>query len=234
MHDNYTKIFRKIGIDIIQLGDLEVCCGSPILNAGHKEEAIELAEKNLKIFKEHGVIKIITACPACYHMFNETYPKLIKNWDIEIEHATQTIAKAIKEKKLKPKKSNLIITYHDPCHLGRYSNIYDEPREIINSVGELKEMKLTKNYSFCCGGGSGVRTNYPELAKSVAKERIQMANETKADCLTTACPMCYFHLKENSKTMKVKELSEFFNENFNGKNFEDKNKDYIKKNGGKK
>jgi heterodisulfide reductase subunit D len=208
LEENYKKIFNKIGLDFIMLKDLEVCCGSPIINSGHKKEAIELAEKNFKVFNDHGVKKIITACPACFHMFSKTYPSILKEWNIECEHATQIIATAIKNKKLNPKKLNTSITYHDPCHLGRYSNVYSEPREIIYSVGNLKEMTLNKNYSFCCGGGSGVKTNYPELAESVAKERVKMAEETKADCLTTSCPMCYFHLKESSNKIIVKELSE--------------------------
>jgi heterodisulfide reductase subunit D len=209
--EKYKKIFLKIGIDFIQLKDLEVCCGSPILNSGHKKEAIELMEKNFEVFKNHGVKKIITACPACYHMFEQTYPKYVKEWDIKVEHASQTIAKAIKEKKLNPKKLNMNITFHDPCHLGRYSNVYEEPRDVIKSVGEIKEMKLKKEYAFCCGGGSGVKSNYPQLANAIAKERIDMALETKADCLVTCCPMCYFNLKENTKKIKVKELSEIIN-----------------------
>jgi Fe-S oxidoreductase len=69
-------------------------------------------------------------------------------------------------------------------------------------------MKLSKKSSFCCGGGSGVKSNYPELSNAIAKERIGMAKETGAECLVTTCPLCFMHLKENSGDMKVKELSE--------------------------
>lgn len=214
LETNYKKVFDKIGLDVIMLSDIEVCCGSPILNAGHGDEAKELMQKNQKIFKEHGVKKIITACPACYHMFDKTYPQFLENWDIKCEHASQTIAKAIKEKKLVPKKLGVDVTFHDPCHLGRFSGVYDAPRDVIGSFGNLKEMKLTKQYAFCCGGGSGVKSNYPELANSVAKQRLRMAKETKAKYLTTCCPMCYFNFKENSNDIKVKELSEFLVDDF--------------------
>jgi len=212
LEENYKKILNKIGIDFIMLKDFEVCCGNPVLNAGHEKEAKELAEKNFKLFKERGVKKIITNCPACFHMFKTNYPKLIPNWDIKVEHITQTISDAIKKGKINPKKLNTNITYHDPCHLGRYEGIYDEPREIIKKSGNLKEMKLSKNYSFCCGGGSGVKSNYPELANSIAKERVKMAKETKAKLLCTSCPMCYLHLKENSNELEVKEISQLFEE----------------------
>ncbi len=208
--ENYKRILDKIGIDFIVLRDLEVCCGNPVLNAGHEKEARELAKKNFKLFKERGVKKIITSCPACFHMFNKNYPQLIKKWDIKVEHITQTIARAIKKGKINTKKLNTEITYHDPCHLGRYEGIYEEPREIIKKAGNLKEMKLARNYSFCCGGGSGVKSNQPNLADSIAKERVNMAKETNAKVLCTSCPMCYLHLKENSGGLEVKEISQLF------------------------
>lgn len=210
LEENYKKILNKIGVDFILLKDLEVCCGNPVLNAGHEKEARELAEKNFKLFKERGVKKIITSCPACFSMFNEKYPKLVEGWDIKVEHATQTIAEAIKKQKITPKNIGVDLTYHDPCHLGRYSGVYEEPREILKKSGNLKEMKLTKNYAFCCGGGSGVKSNYSELANSIAEERIGMAKETKAKVLCTSCPMCYFNLKENSKDLDVMEISQLF------------------------
>ena len=219
LNENYKKILSKIGIDYIVLSDIEMCCGNPMLNAGHKEEAKELANKNFKVLKERGVSRIITPCPACYNMFNKIYPTLVEKWDIKVEHVSQVISRAIKEKKISTKKLGVDITYHDPCHLGRYAEVYEEPREIIREAGNLKEMKFSKNYSFCCGGGSGVKTNQPELSSSIAKQRVEMAKDTNAKILCTTCPMCYLHLKENSKDLKVIELSQLFDlENKDGTN----------------
>jgi Fe-S oxidoreductase len=208
--ENYRKIFRKIGIDFIELKDLEVCCGSPVLNAGHFKEFEDLAKKNFSVFKEHSIKKIITGCPACFKTFKIEYQKVIKNFDIEIEHAIQTIWRAIEKGKLKLKKVNATkATYHDPCHLGRYSGIYEEPRKIIEALGyDLIEMKFAREKSFCCGGGGGVKSNYPLLAEEMAKERVKQAEETNAEILITACPLCYFCLKEASKKMKVIEISD--------------------------
>jgi heterodisulfide reductase subunit D len=218
LETNYKDILNKIGIDFIMLKDDELCCGNPVLNTGHKKEATELAKKNFKLFKERGIKKIITNCPSCYHIFHNNYPKIIPEWNIKVEHITETIAQAVKQNKINPKKLGIDITYHDPCHLGRYSQIYEEPREIIKKSGNLKEMKFAKNYSFCCGGGSGVKTNQPELANSIANERVKMAKETKAKMICTSCPMCYLHLKENSKDLEVKELSELFKKTENETN----------------
>ncbi|MEM5832240.1 MAG: (Fe-S)-binding protein [Candidatus Aenigmatarchaeota archaeon] len=209
--ENYRKILRNIGIDFIELKDLEVCCGSPALNAGYKKDAKNLAEKNFKTFKEHSIRKIITSCPACYKVFSQDYPRLLKEWDIDVEHTIQTIARALKEGKLKLKKKfNGLITYHDPCHLGRYSKIYKEPREILKFLGfKISEMEFSMENSFCCGGGGGVVGNYPELANEIAKERIKQAKKTKAKILITACPLCYVHLKKFATGIEVKEISEF-------------------------
>lgn len=206
--EKYRKILHSIGIDFIELKELEVCCGSPVLNAGHLEEAKGLAEKNFKVFGEHSVKKIITSCSACFKTFSQEYPKLVKGWDIEVEHITQTIAKAIKQGKLKLKKAEGKVTYHDPCHLGRYGKIYEEPREIIKAAGlELMEMDLSKEQSFCCGGGGGVRANYPELAEAIARERVQQAKAVSS-VLVTSCPLCYLNLKAVAKDVKVMDVSE--------------------------
>jgi len=210
--ENYRQILRKIGVDFIELPDLEVCCGSPALAAGYPEDFKKLAEKNLKVFKEHSVAKIITNCPACFKIFNVDYPSVLdKIWDIEAEYIIQTIARAIKEGKLKIAKSDFkkITTYHDPCHLGRLMNVYDEPREVLKEMGlEIKEMDRSKSYALCCGAGGGVKSNYPELADEIATERLNLAKEIKAECLVTGCPMCYLQLKESSDEIEVREIGE--------------------------
>lgn len=212
LEENYEKILRKCGIDFIKLKDLEVCCGSPVLNAGYLKTFEFLAKKNLRVFKEHSVKKIITSCPACFKIFKQEYPK-VEGFNIEVEHITQTIWGAIQNGKLKIKaKTPLKVTYHDPCYLGRYCGIYDEPRNTLNSLGcDLVEMKFNREQSFCCGGGGGLRSNFPELAKEIAKDRIRQAEKTKAEILITSCPLCYACLKEafEKPGIKVEEFSSF-------------------------
>lgn len=211
--NNYRKILRQLGIDFIELAGIEVCCGSPALKAGYFDDFNNLAEKNLKIFKEHSVSKIITNCPACFMIFNKEYPKILgEKWDIEIEHITQTMAKKIGNWNLKIGNSNReAVSYHDPCHLGRQMGVYDEPREIIKFLGyEIKEMELSRLDSFCCGGGGGVKANEPEIANRIAQDRLKQAEQTRTKCLITACPLCYLHFKENSKNIEIKELSQLF------------------------
>jgi Fe-S oxidoreductase len=210
LKEKYEKILREIGIDFIELSELEKCCGSPALKAGYFEDFKKLAEENLKIFKEHSVKKIITNCPACFMIFKKYYKEILGDkWDIEVEHISETINSKLKTQNSKLK--NEKVTFHDPCHLGRQMGIFEEPREIIKKLGyEISEMDLSRNESFCCGGGGGVKSNEPELANKIAKDRIEQAKRTGAKILCTNCPLCYLHLKENANEIEVKELIDLF------------------------
>lgn len=211
LEKNYENILRKIGVDFIKLKDKEVCCGSPVLNAGYFQTFEFLARKNYRVFKEHSVKKIITSCPACFKTFRYDYPRFLENFDIEVEHVTQTIVKAIKKGKIEKKIIKESVTYHDPCHLGRYCGIYEEPREIIKHLGfEIVEMEFNKENAFCCGGGGGVRANFPQLAEKIAEDRVEQAKKTGTKVLITTCPLCYQCLKEigSKEGVRVKELSQ--------------------------
>jgi Fe-S oxidoreductase len=206
--ENYKTIFNKLGIDFVMLPNDEVCCGLPVLNAGHKKEAKKLAQKNFDLFKKYNIKRIVTNCPSCYHTFNHLYPELIKGWNIETEHVTRAILS-----KLKDKIKNLnfeqeeVVCYHDPCHLGRYSEVYEEPREVIKLLGgKIEEMKHNKETSLCCGGGGGVRANFKELAIDIAKKRIQEMPKN-AEKIISPCGLCFANLK--SATDKSEEFSSF-------------------------
>jgi Fe-S oxidoreductase len=211
LQEDYEKILRKCGVDFIKLKDLEACCGSPVLNAGYEVDFKTIVKKNYKIFKEHGIKKIITPCPACFKTFKLEYTKFLDNFDIEVEHISQTIINSIKNGKLKLKKVSraLKVTYHDPCHLGRHCGVYEEPREILKTLGyKLVEMKFNKENSWCCGGGGGLKSNYPELAEEIVNERIKHAKEVKANMIVTSCPMCFSCFDQTGKgKIKAVEIS---------------------------
>jgi heterodisulfide reductase subunit D len=178
--ENYKEIFNKLGINYITLSEDESCCGLPVLNAGYRKDARKVAKDNYKLFKERKVYKIITSCPSCYHMFKSVYPGLVREWDIEVVHATVAIFDALKKKRMK-KGPTEKVTYHDPCHLGRYEGIYDEPRKVIEMLGgEIIEMKYSREKSYCCGGGGGLRANFESTVKKII----------------TPCGLCYSQLRE--------------------------------------
>ena len=208
--ENYEEILRKVGVDFIKLSKTEVCCGSPALNGGYLELAKNLAKRNLKIFKQHSVKKIITSCPACFKTFSKEYPEILgEEWKIEVVFILQLLDELVRKGKIELKKiGKEKVTYHDPCHLGRYSKMYHEPRRLIERMGfKLVEMEFCKENSFCCGGGGGLRANFPELANAIAKDRLRQALKTDAKILITSCPLCYLHLKQNSSSIRVEEIS---------------------------
>lgn len=217
--ENYKKIFNKLGIDFVLLSEKENCCGLPVLNGGYKKDARKLAEKNLKLFKEKKITKIITSCPSCYHTFKHIYPELLTGkhiWDIEVEHATVSILKALKRKGWRFDGDKEIVTYHDPCHLGRYGkekndSIYDEPREVMEILGGMiKEMKHNRDEALCCGGGGGVRANFPSTAKKIAGLRVKDMPKD-AEKIISPCGLCFANLSSAfpDDKQKSEEFSSF-------------------------
>lgn len=194
IEENYQKILTQLGVDFIFLPEFN-CCGSPVIHAGYRKDFEGLREKNAEFLKKYGVSKIITNCPACF--------RILSDCGFNAEHVTQTIWKNIK--KLKAKHSGKI-TYHDPCHLGRHSGIYEEPRNILKAIGfEVIELPNCRENSMCCGGGAGLKTNYPELANEIAKGVVEQVKTKK---MVTPCPLCYKHFKENASGIEVLEFSE--------------------------
>ncbi|MBU3923705.1 MAG: (Fe-S)-binding protein [Nanoarchaeota archaeon] len=213
--ENYKEIFNRLGIDFVLLGDDEVCCGLPILNGGYRKDARKLALKNYELFKSKGIKRILTNCPSCYHTFKEIYPKLIPAWDIEVEHATVSIYKKLLKKRsfLGGRESVVggrdedreVVMYHDPCHLGRYSGIYEEPRLVIEMLGgRILESKYNRENAFCCGAGGGVRANFPEVAKAMARKKVSYVPENIGKIISP-CGLCYANLLSGTQKIKGEE-----------------------------
>lgn len=200
--EKYEEILKKLGIDFIKVEEFN-CCGSPVLNAGYKEDFMNLMEKNREIFRKYGISRVITNCPSCAYIFKEEY-------GINTKHITEIIAENINKLTETEKNKTEEISYHDPCHLGRKLGIYDAPRKILEKLGfKIVEPETTKDKALCCGGGGGLKTNFPKLSNKIAKRRV---SEFKTDEIMTCCPLCYQQLKENSSgKKKIFELCELIN-----------------------
>lgn len=204
---NYKEILKRLKIKHILIKE-EKCCGLELINAGYKKQAKKQAKENHELFKKMKIKKIITNCPHSYHAFKTLYPKLITNWDIEVEHITQTIYKALKKNKIELKNSEKEnVSYHDPCYLGRYENEYETPRKIIELLGgEITEPIKTKENAFCCGAGGNLRESYKETSKKIAKLRLtHFSKDVKK--IITPCVLCYSSL--NPYDERVIEISDY-------------------------
>ncbi len=208
--EKYKKILSLEKIDFIMLKDNELCCGSPVKNAGAKKVFEDLARKNLAVFSEHSIDRIITNCPSCALVFKKDYKEILgKEWGIEVLHISEVIDKSLSV--LKKVENGGRATFHDPCHLGRALGIFEQPRNVIKKAGyELVEMEYSREKSVCCGAGGGVKGNNLELSNRIGKDRTKQAKETGADVLVTNCPMCFKQLTENGQGMKVLELCDLF------------------------
>lgn len=193
------KVFNNLSIEFEVLGEKQ-CCGMPLIISGHEEKAKEHAKNIIKNIAEEKVSSIVTSCPACYRAFSEYYPEMLNsNLPFKTYHFTQFIYKIIKEERFNIKRTLLMkVTYHDPCELGRYSKIYEEPRTIIKSIPSINlvELEFNREKSTCCGAGGLLKAIYPQVAVEIAKEKIETEIiPLNIDAIITACPFCYLNLR---------------------------------------
>ena len=180
-----------------------ICCGRPMLLSGKTAEAQAMIAKNTELIKKSGAKKLVLSCPICYKVFKDEYHLE----GIEIQHHTQYINELIKDGKLKVNKTSVNYVYHDPCELGRAFGVYDEPREVVENVGNLLKAKSEKELSICCGGSLG-------SFNLTQKERDEITSNSVADLMfnnpdeiVTACPLCLKTFARKSP-VKVQDIAE--------------------------
>lgn len=191
------RLLNLAGVDYHVLED-EKCCGSVLLRTGFIDEALSQIRKNTQVLKDE---KIITSCAGCYKTLTEDYEGL------DVMHISQLLSDLINDGRLAFKKSDLNVTFHDSCHLGRHMEVFDEPRDVIENVANIVEMENNREDGLCCGAGGGVKSAYPNLASQMAKSRISQAKETGCKTLVTTCPFCKLNLENDE--MEVMDLTEF-------------------------
>jgi len=192
-----ARILSKAGVDFGTLGNEEGCCGSTMLRTGLVEPARRMVEKNIERFEQVSPSIIVTSCAGCYKTIRQDYPKL-GSVGAEVVHITELVCDLIDSGKLHlDKEVKARVTFHDPCHLGRHNLLYEQPRKILRSIPglELVEMERIKSEARCCGAGGGVKTAFPELAERISLLRVEDAERTGAEILSTSCPFCYQSLK---------------------------------------
>jgi Fe-S oxidoreductase len=129
-------------------------------------------------------------------------------------HAVEFVAELLEEGRIPLKEFEAVVTYHDPCHLGRHCGVYDAPRDILRSIPgvEFREMRFIRENSWCCGAGGGVKTGFKERAVDMAVGRLEQAEETGAEYIVTACSFCYQNLldgiKKSGSSLKMIDLIE--------------------------
>jgi len=208
----------KFGI----LGEDEPCCGDPARRAGYEIQFQTSAEQNIALLNGYNIKKILTTCPHCYNTLKNEYPKL--GADFEVIHHTELISDLLEKSTFKlTKDSNSVVTYHDPCYLGRYNGVYSAPRSILHAIPKttLKEMERSGSKSFCCGGGGVHMWFEQQIGTKINELRTEEVLKTNAQTVVTSCPYCLQMLeeaiqrKELQTTLKVTDIAELVQQALN-------------------
>ena len=219
---SFAKILNDTKIKFAVLGLEETCTGDPAKRAGNEFLAQMQAMQNITTLNNYGVKKIVTACPHCFNTLKNEYPALGGNY--EVLHHSSFLQTLIAEGKLVMKEDNPLkgkaITFHDSCYLGRANEVYEAPRQLIESFkADLREMKKCKTNGLCCGGG-GAQVFKEESPgnKRVSVERTEQIMETGASIVAVGCPFCMTMLddgikqKNQEENIKVKDIAELIAE----------------------
>ncbi|NWF94372.1 MAG: (Fe-S)-binding protein [Syntrophaceae bacterium] len=193
--------FQQGEVDFGILGNEEQCCGNEIRRMGEAGLFEELVEGNVNRFESYQIERIVTMCPHGFNVLKNEYPQ----GRFDVLHTTQLLAKRLEEGKLSLKKEvKKVVTYHDPCFLGKQNSVFDEPRILLKAIPGLtfKEMDRSRERSLCCEGGGGrmwVEAS-SDTGQRLAEIRVNDAVELDAEILVTACPFCILTLEDAVKT----------------------------------
>jgi len=210
-----VRIFNAAGVDFAILGEKERSSGDEVYQIGEEAFLEELAQSNIEAFKSTGAEDIITVSPHSNAVFRDIYPKY--GSVPPVFHYTEFLSGIIDQGVLKlghaPDGEGLVVTYHDPCYLGRYGGVYEEPRKILESAARLKlnEMDDNKSDALCCGGGGGGMYVESE-GERPSHRRVAQAEEAGASVMATACPFCVLNFEDGVKTVgssvKIRDVAE--------------------------
>jgi Fe-S oxidoreductase len=179
-----------------------VCCGRPLMLAGRDREARELINHNSDIIWQSGASILVTSCPICYKVFNESY-----YLETRVMHHSEFINLLIEEGSLRLGYLHRKVVYHDPCELGRGSGIYAEPRAVISYVADLQPAAQEESMSLCCGGSLGNLTLASGKRALIASDAARILTSSSPDELITACPLCKKTLGQATET-RVADIAE--------------------------
>ena len=189
-----AELLYMSGVKFGVLGKRETCTGDPARRSGNEFLYQILSRENIETLQEtfgtRGVKKVVVTCPHCFTTIGRDYKQ--QGFDLQMVHHTQLLNQLVKEGRLKPvSKSEKKLTYHDPCYLGRHNQIYEPPRELLESTGiEITEMPRNQERSFCCGAGGGRMWMEEKIGTRINLNRVDEAIATGAEEVAVGCPFC--------------------------------------------
>ncbi len=202
----FVQIMERADVEFTTLGGDEWCCGYPLHIAGMGDRMAKLAQHNVQKARAVGAKKIVFTCPSCYYAWTHLYPEVVDTSGIQLQHATEFLAELLAGDGLALGPVEEVVTYHDPCDLGRKSGVYDAPREVIARIPglEFREMSANRENSLCCGGGGDVEVADRTVPAGVAAQRLAQVQATGAKYVLSACQQCKRTLQEGARQNKIR------------------------------
>jgi heterodisulfide reductase subunit D len=201
-----VQVLDRAEVEFTTMGEDEWCCGYPLYVAGMRDRLTELARHNVRQVRRIGAQQVIFSCPSCYYAWTHLYPDLTDLSGIQLLHVTEFMAQMFSSDQVVLGPVEEVVTYHDPCDLGRKSGVYDAPREVMARIPglELREMASCGENAMCCGGGGDVEISDPTVSIQVAGRRLAQAQATGARYVASACQQCKRTLQEGARRNKIR------------------------------
>ncbi len=202
----FVQVMAQADVEFTTLGGDEWCCGYPLHIAGMGDGMAKLAQHNVRQARKVGAKKVVFTCPSCYYTWAHLYPEYADVSGIQLLHATEFLAEMLAGDGLALGPVEEIVTYHDPCDLGRKSEVYDAPREVLARIPGLdfREMSAIRENAVCCGGGGDVEISDNTVTAGVAGQRVAQAQATGARYVLSACQQCKRTLQEGARQNKIR------------------------------
>ena len=206
-----VRLLDKAGVDFTYVGNKENCCGTPMLVAGKWDVFEAIMRKNIKAVKETGSDTVITSCPACNMMWRHVYPtwakKLGIDYDITARHYSEILSEKIRSGEFTfpdTGQEEVTVTWHDSCHIGRVSGVYEEPRDLIKAIPHVKFVEMDYHHAeaHCCGSVLNL-IKEPSVAADIGETRLNEALEAGAQKVLALCPCCEFQLRVSADKKKM-------------------------------
>jgi Fe-S oxidoreductase len=202
-----VKIFKAAEVKFAILGAEETCSGDPARRAGNEYLYQILAQANIERLTHYAPKRVVASCPHCFNTLKNEYPQLGGNFDVV--HHSQFIQELIGSGRLRVPPGTMEregFAYHDPCYLGRYNQVYDEPREVLNNVeGGFVELPRCRDQSFCCGAGGARAFMEEKRGTRISHNRLNEAIDTSASGVAVACPFCVTMFEDGVRALNVEE-----------------------------